>query len=132
MAPPLAWNFRIRSKMPPTLRATMAPPMTSLWPLRYFVVAWWTRSAPSASGNWRIGVAIVLSHTLTAPAARATAATRAISVTRNIGLDGVSIHTRRVVGRNAACTSSGRMTSTNVASSPQRLMCSESNRAVPE
>src|SRR2546428_11327981 len=92
MAPPLTWHFLICSKIPLTLRATMAPPMTSLWPPRYFVVAWWTRSAPSASGVWRIGVAIVLSHTLTAPAARAIAVTLALSVSRSIGLDGVSLH----------------------------------------
>ena len=69
-----------------------------------------------------MGVAIVLSQMLTAPAARAIAATRAMSVTRSIGFDGVSIQTRRVDGRSAASTSAGRVTSTNVASSRQRAM----------
>ena len=30
-----------------------APPTTSEWPPRYFVVLWTTRSAPSRSGCWR-------------------------------------------------------------------------------
>ena len=42
-------------------RKTSAPPCTSLWPPKYFVVEWSTMSAPSSSGRWSAGVANVLS-----------------------------------------------------------------------
>ena len=52
-------------------RAPMiAPAVTSLWPLRYFVTLCITRSTPNASGCWRYGVANVLSMTDVTPAAR--------------------------------------------------------------
>ena len=49
-------------------RTTTAPPVTSLCPPKYFVVAWITMSAPSASGRWRMGVIQVLSTAASAPA----------------------------------------------------------------
>src|SRR5678815_1975183 len=81
-------------------RAITAPPTTSLWPFRYFVVEWTTMSAPSAMGCCRAGERKVLSTTTVAPAAWATAATRRTSVMRSSGLLGVSIQTRR--GRRRA------------------------------
>ena len=39
------------------------PPTLSLWPLRYFVVLWVTRSAPNSIGRWMYGLANVLSTT---------------------------------------------------------------------
>ena len=42
-------------------RVTTAPPTTSEWPPRYFVVECTTKSAPSSSGRWLTGVANVLS-----------------------------------------------------------------------
>ena len=46
------------------------PPVTSLWPFRYFVALCIARSTPSASGCWLIGLANVLSMTDSTPRAR--------------------------------------------------------------
>ena len=59
--------------------AMTTPPIESLWPLRYFVVLWMTRSAPSASGRCRHGLANVLSTASVAPCACASVATAAMS-----------------------------------------------------
>jgi len=75
--------------------------------LRYFVVECTTTSAPSARGRCRIGDRNVLSTTVNAPAALARAATADTSVVRSNGLDGVSTHTMRVLGRSAASSAAG-------------------------
>jgi hypothetical protein len=54
------------------------------------VALWSTRSAPSSSGRWLIGVAKVLSTTTVAPAARARSASRATSSTFSVGFVGLS------------------------------------------
>ena len=51
--------------------ATTAPPITSLWPFRYFVVEWITTSAPHSMGRWSAGDMKVLSATTSAPASLA-------------------------------------------------------------
>ena len=50
------------------------PPTLSLWPFRYFVVLWMTRSAPSSIGRCTLGLANVLSTTITMSCRRAIAA----------------------------------------------------------
>src|SRR5205814_2123464 len=62
MAPPETWRARTRSKSSSRAFVTTAPPITSACPPRYLVVACKTRSAPSLSGDWRTGVAVVLSQ----------------------------------------------------------------------
>ena len=57
---------------------TIAPPIRSECPPRYFVTLWTTASAPSSSGRCSAGVANVLSTTTRAPASCATAATAAM------------------------------------------------------
>ena len=94
--------------------AMTAPPVMSECPLRYLVVEWITRSAPSAMGCCRYGEAKVLSTTSSAPARCARSATAAISVTFSSGFDGVSVHTSAVSGRIAAATASRSPMSTAV------------------
>ena len=67
-----------------------------MWPFRYFVALCITRSTPSASGCWLIGLAKVLSITEMTPRARQAAATAAMSTQRSVGLIGDSNQTRRV------------------------------------
>jgi hypothetical protein len=81
--------------------------MLSLWPLRYFVVLWVTRSAPSGIGRCTAGLANVLSTTSRRPCFRAISAVFAMSVSRSTGLVGVSTNTIRVLDRTASSTSSG-------------------------
>ena len=72
------------------------PPVTSLWPFRYFVALCIARSTPSASGCWLMGLANVLSMTDSTPRARHAAAIFAMSTQRSVGLIGDSNQTRRV------------------------------------
>ena len=72
------------------------PPVTSLWPFRYFVALCIARSTPSASGCWLIGLAKVLSMTDSTPRARQAAAIRRTSTQRSVGLIGDSNQTIRV------------------------------------
>ena len=81
------------------------PASTSEWPLRYLVAACITRSAPSAIGCVRIGVAQVESTASRAPTLCAISASAFKSNTCHIGLDGVSAQMILVLpGRIAACT----------------------------
>ena len=54
-----------------------APAVRSLWPPRYLVALWMTRSARWSSGDWFTGLANVLSTTTAAPTAWASAAVAA-------------------------------------------------------
>ena len=67
-----------------------APPITSPWPLIYFVMLCRTRSAPSASGYCTGGGANVLSTTTLIFFSPAIWATAEISVIFMVGLVGVS------------------------------------------
>ncbi len=69
----------------------------------YFVVECTTTSAPSASGDWRYGVAKVLSTATICPGARS-AQIAAMSTSRSSGFVGVSIQNIFVLGRIAART----------------------------
>ena len=71
------------------------PSSRSLWPVSALVSLPTVMSAPSASGRWPSGVAVVLSTATSAPAARAAAATAAMSQTSSSGLLGVSSSTSR-------------------------------------
>ena len=73
------------SRLPTTTPATV-----SLWPEMYLEAEWITRSTPCASGRWWIGVAQLLSRTLTAPAARARPVRAATSWVWNTTLVGFS------------------------------------------
>jgi hypothetical protein len=130
-APALDCSDRRRSARAPVSRVTTTPPMTSECPDRYLVVECIATSIPRASGRCRKGVAQVLSQALSAPAARAMAATSRRSVTAMVGLDGVSAQTNRVLGRTAARTDERSVMSTKDASSPQRAKCSRSSLPVP-
>jgi len=80
-----------------SVRAVVSDPaITSLWPFKYLVAECMTRSAPSASGRVRTGVAAVLSTASRPPTAWAISAAPAMSVIGHNGLAGVSIHTSRV------------------------------------
>ena len=65
--------------------AMTAPPVMSEWPLRYLVVEWITKSAPSAMGCCRYGEAKVLSTTSSASARCARSATAKKPVTFSSG-----------------------------------------------
>ena len=73
----------------------------------YLVIECMTMSQPSASGWVASGVASVLSTQLSAPLAAHSSDTAPRSVTCISGLDGVSIHTSRVLLRHAALSASG-------------------------
>ena len=95
-APPLARTWRMRCQSASSRAAQRAPAITSEWPFRYFVAECMTRSAPSAIGCVRTGVAHVESTATAAPASFATALAAAMSVMSHVGLAGVSIQTSRV------------------------------------
>ena len=82
------------------------PPTLSLWPFRYFVVLWVTRSAPNSIGRWMYGLANVLSTTSFAPCRWASSAAARRSVIRITGLVGVSTNSILVDGVIARSTSS--------------------------
>src|SRR6266849_3025448 len=86
----------VRSSEREARAVTTAPARTSLWPFRYFVAEWTTRSAPNSMGRVKTGVAAVLSTATRTSTAWAISATAARSVTSHIGLAGVSTHRRRV------------------------------------
>ena len=130
-APAISCSARMRSKMPSAARATTAPPSTSLWPLRYFVVECTTKSAPACSGCCRAGVAQVPSTAHNAPAACAICATRSMSTILSRGLEGVSSHSKRVLGRSAACIFAGSPMSTRSTCNPHGCITSRSRRATP-
>ena len=97
-----------RSQKSSRRAVTSAPARTSPWPLRYLVPEWNTRSAPSAIGRVSTGVATVESTANSAPAPWATSAAAAMSITSQVGLQGVSIHTSLVVpGRTARASAAG-------------------------
>ena len=54
---------RPRARMRPisSFEPATTPATTSLWPPRYFDAEWTTRSTPSDSGRWKIGLAQLLS-----------------------------------------------------------------------
>jgi len=130
-APADACTARIRSKSSSRTFDTTAPPSTSPWPPRYFVVAWTTRSAPSLSGVWSTGVAVRVVADVAGAACRAISPTAARSVIFHSGFDGVSTQTRRVLARIAARTAARSAMSTNVVSSFQRAKVSRRSREVP-
>ena len=75
---------------------TRAPAMMSEWPLRYLVAECMTMSAPNSIGRVSTGVPTVESTPSSAPARWAMSAAAAMSVTHQVGLAGVSIHTSLV------------------------------------
>ena len=82
---------------------------------RYLVVLWMTKSAPRASGRCSAGEAKVLSTANHAPTLWAATAAAAMSASRNMGLVGVSSHTRRAgPAASAAGTAAGSAVSTKV------------------
>ena len=101
-APRLARSCRMRAHDSSARAVTSAPASTSEWPLSCFVAECMTRSAPSRSGRHSTGVATVPSTTTRAPASRAISAVAAMSVSTQVGFDGVSTQTMRVEpGRRA-------------------------------
>ena len=78
------------------------PSSRSLCPVSAFVSLATVRCAPSSSGRWPSGVAVVLSTATRAPAARAARATAAMSQTSSCGLLGVSSSTSRAPSRPPA------------------------------
>ncbi len=100
---------------------TAIPPRRSPWPPRYFVAECTTTSAPSSTGRCSAGEAKVLSTTVTALAARAMAAIRATSMTRRLGLAGVSKNTILVFPFSSGSRVSGRVRSASRTVIPKRL-----------
>jgi hypothetical protein len=86
--------FGTRRRVLPTnvFRPTTAPATTSEWPLRYFVALCMTRSAPNFKGLHTNGVKTVASQHTVVPHFFATVTAAMTSVTRHVGLEGVSIH----------------------------------------
>ena len=77
-------------------------------------------SAPYSTGRVLIGVAKVLSTTVTAPTARAAADRRAMSSTFSVGLVGVSRYSRSQPPAIAASRASWSPVSTTTQSTPHR------------
>ena len=91
-APETSWDWVIRAAISSSSVLT-TPPSRSPCPARYLVADCTTTSAPRASGRCRYGVRKVLSTTTYAPFRWASSATRTMSVTRRVGLAGVSMNT---------------------------------------
>ncbi len=131
--PALRRHDRSRSQKGSILAVTTAPARTSLWPLRYLVAEWTTRSAPHSIGRVNTGVATVLSTATRTSAARAISAAAARSVISHMGLAGVSSHSNRVQpGRIAAARAARSVVSTNSTSSPQETANSASHLRIPQ
>ena len=77
-------------------------------------------------------MAHVLSQASRASVPRTRSATPRRSVTEIVGFDGVSVHTRRVVGLRAARTAERSVMSTKDTSSPQRTKWSFKSLGVPK
>ena len=97
IAPAAFWMNRSHS-MSSSRTATTMPPTLSLWPFRYFVVLWTTRSAPNSIGRCTYGLANVLSTTSRTSWRCASSAAAARSVSRITGLVGVSTNSIFVAG----------------------------------
>ncbi len=105
------------------------PSVASLWPEMPFVAEWSTRSTPSVSGCWRIGVAKVESTSVNGPSM---APSSARSVRASCGLAGVSAITSTVrPGATASANAPGTVASTNVTSMPKRAHAPARNSCVP-
>ena len=95
------------------VRGNDDPPTLSLWPFRYLVVLWTTRSAPNSIGRCTHGLANVLSTTILMRCLRARARSpRRRSVSRITGLVGVSTNSIFVCGRIACSIGSSEDVST--------------------
>src|SRR6478735_7624381 len=98
------------SMMPPSRRRILligaitaalpdnTPPVTSLWPLRYFVTLCIERSTPIERTGWFTGLANVLSIPHNTPAFLHAAVIVRTSRQRSVGLIGDSNHTIFVFG----------------------------------
>jgi len=93
-------------------RVTATPPITSEWPLRYFVVECTMKSAPSSKGLWLAGVANVLSTATSA--FRRRASTPSMSTTFSRGFVGLSTQISRVSSRIASSRARRSVWSTRV------------------
>src|SRR5687768_16855131 len=74
------------------------PPVTSLWPLRYFVQLCIDTAMPIDNTGWLMELAKVLSTAEITPAFLHAAATLPTSMHRSVGLIGDSNHTIFVLG----------------------------------
>ena len=99
------------------------PAIRSLWPPRYLVALWITRSAPSASGRWFTGEAKVESMITATPRSCATRTASGTSITRRYGLVGDSVKNSRVLSRSAALSAIGSAGSITVASTSSFASC---------
>ena len=107
------------------------PASTSLWPARYFVALWTTRSIPKAAGRQLTGVANVASIIdLTVRRVLHAAATRSRSTHDRYGLVGDSLSTRRVSGRSASGRAPTSPAGSSVWVTPKRASTSVTNSSV--
>src|SRR6478609_4499463 len=97
----------------------------------YLVVECSTTSAPSAKGRCSTGEAKVLSTTTRTERALAIAEMAEMSANLRVGLVGVSNHTKRVVGLNAASNFDSWLRSTKLDSSPNGFITLSNRRKVP-
>ncbi len=97
----------------------------------YLVSECTTKSAPSSRGRVAIGVAKVESTASNAAPSWAMRAAAAMSLSRTMGLAGVSSHTSLVDGRMAAEILAGSEVSTGVTSIPMRGSVVRASSAVP-
>jgi hypothetical protein len=130
IAPSAFWMNRSHSMWSSRV-ATTTPPTLSLWPLRNFVVLWMTRSAPNSIGRWMYGLAKVLSTATTTFRLCATSHAAARSVSRSVGLVGVSRNSIFVCGPIAAAMASVLDESTYVKSSWYFRSTRSNSRYVP-
>ena len=129
-APDPFW-MKARRSARSSRRVTSMPPIMSLCPFKYLVVEWRTMSAPKVRGRWNSGVAKVLSTTKRAWALCAMAPAAARSVSRIMGLVGVSTYTILVCLVSAAVISFGSPVSTKVKLRPSRSQIRVMERWVP-
>ena len=77
------------------------PATTSLWPFRYLVALWATRSMPCSIGRWKSGLLKLLSQRVSTPCSFAIAATAERSCSSKVSELGLSRMKRRVFPRQA-------------------------------
>ncbi len=111
-------------------RPAMTPPVTSLWPLRYFVALCMTRSTPSASGRWLTGSRRCCRSPRATPRHGTPPRRPAMSTHRSVGLIGDSNQTSFVrsempiAGDRAARRGSGSASSRRTARGIDCSRCS--------
>mmetsp|Transcript_97425 Transcript_97425/g.236927 ORF Transcript_97425/g.236927 Transcript_97425/m.236927 type:complete len:264 (-) Transcript_97425:107-898(-) len=115
----------------PASRTQTSPPVQSAWPEKNFVAECTVMSTPSVKGLQMTGGIMVLSTLSSTPWRCASSASARRSVTRILGLDGLSVWISFVCGVIAFSTDSRSVVSTKVTVTPLCMTSCVSKRCMP-